>query len=187
MLFTLPVALTADFVEGSPDATVVNAFAGAAPPIALSPSARISAKDELGNWVVHDTAQTYLVQPQAAGLAVSILRQTHLTAEELSANPEYVNAAAYDVLSKARFPLALPFDLFTEEVRAYLSNMKVDRSLLMETFRGPGAPNNPQDLDIECEYMAISSVEQRLIFRGGDPANQFVYWEPPTTLPQSQR
>lgn len=175
VLFTLPLALTPNFLEGPPNATVVNAFATAATPVTLSAAARVSAQDEFGNWVIHDTAQTYLVQPQAAGLAVSILRQTHLTADELSANPEYVNRAAYNVLSTAHFPLSLPFDLFTEEVRAYLSKMKVNRSLLMETFRGSSAPNNPQDIDIQCEYMGISKVEQGLIFNA-DPANQFVYW-----------
>ena len=174
-LFTLPLALVPDLVGGSPDANLATAFAAANPSVTFSPLARVSAKDEFGNWVIHDTAQTYLVQQQAGSLAVSILRQTHLTADELSAYPEYTNSAAYGVLSTASFPLALPFDLYTEEVRAYLTNMNVQRATLMEIFRGPGAPNNPQDLDIAAEYMGVAHFEQALIFNA-DPTNQFKYW-----------
>ena len=144
-MFTLAAGLAADFAPGAPDANIVNAFG--ANGVTLSAAAKITAKDEFNNWVIHDTAQTYLVVSKIGGLDVSVLRQTHLTADELSASPEYVNTKAYDVLRKAVYPSALPFDLFTEEVRAYLGAMNVQRALLMETFRGPGAPNNPTDLE----------------------------------------
>jgi len=42
----------------------------------------------------------------------------------------------------------LPFDLFTEEVRAYLKRLNVQRANLMAVFHGPNPPNNPQDIDI---------------------------------------
>jgi hypothetical protein len=153
VLFTLPTAQQADLVQGPPDAALAAAFASAGAP--LSANARVSARDEFNNWVIHDTAQTYLVQ--AGTLNVSILRQTHLNKEELSACPEYTNLNAYATLSTANFPQVLPFDLYTEEVRAYLTNMNVPRTTLMETFAGPDAPNNPQPLDIAAEYMLIAS------------------------------
>jgi GH18 family chitinase len=174
-LFTLLLALQSHLTEGPPDATLAAAFEAANPSVVFSPLARVSAQDEFGNWVIHDTAQTYLVQKQAGGLAVSISRQTHLTADELSAYPEYTNSNAYSVLSTAPFPLALPFDLYTEEVRAYLATMNIQRATLMEAFRGPSAPNNPQDLDIAAEYMGIAKFEQALIFTA-DPPHQFKYW-----------
>lgn len=177
-LFNLPLALVPDFVEGPPDANIVNAFATANPAVTLSSSARVSAQDASNSWVIHDTAETYRVQQQAGGLAVSILRQTHGTAEELSANPEYVNNDAYTALGAAVAPLALPFDLFTEEVRAYLSRFNVQRSNLMTVFRGPNPPNNPQDIDIAAEYMGIAQKEQALIFQA-DPDHQFLYWGKP--------
>jgi hypothetical protein len=177
-LFDLPLALAADFVEGPPDANVKNAFANAAPPVTLSDAARVSAQDQFNSWVVHDVPQSYRVQQQAGSLAVSILRQTHGTEEELAANPEYVNGTAYTDLDQAVAPLALPFDLFTEEVRAYLGRASVQRANLMEVFRGPNAPNNPQDLDIAAEYLGIASGEQNLILQA-DPANQFLYWGKP--------
>ncbi len=174
VLFTLPAAQQANLVQGAPGAALVAAFAAGG--TTLSTSARVSAKDEFGNWVIHDTAQTYLVQ--GGSLNVSILRQTHLTEDELSAYPEYVNPNAYATLSTANFPQVLPFDLYTEEVRAYLANMNVPRTTLMETFAGPNAPNNPQPLDIAAEYMQIASYEQTLIFNA-DPNNQFKYWGTP--------
>ena len=174
VLFTLPAALQADLVEGAPDANLQSAFAAAGAP--LSASARVSAQDAFGDWLIHDTAQTYLVQPPQGGvLNVSILRQTHLTEDELSAYPEYTNPNAYETLSTANFPQVLPFDLYTEEVRAYLTKMNVPRTILMETFAGPNAPNNPQPLDIAAEYMQIANYEQALIFTA-DPTNQFKCW-----------
>ena len=177
-LFDLPLALVPDFVEGPPDPNIVNAFAAANPSVTLSSAARVSTKDKFNSWVIHDTAETYRVQQLAAGLTVSILRQTHGTADELSSNPEYVNTDAYVALSAAVAPLALPFDLFTEEVRAYLNRFNVQRSNLMTVFRGPNAPNNPQDIDIAAEYMGIAQKEQPLIFQA-DPDHQFLYWGKP--------
>lgn len=177
-LFTLPLALVPDFVEGPPDANIINAFAGAAPPITLSQAARISAKDSYNSWVIHDTAETYRVQQAAGGLNVSILRQTHGRAEELAANPEYVNNDAYTTLSGTVAPLALPFDLFTEEIRAYLTRMKVQRTDLLTVFHGPNAPNNPLDIDVASEYICVAAKEQSLLFQA-DPDHQFLYWGKP--------
>jgi len=177
-LFTLPLALVPDFVEGLADANIVNAFAAANPAVSLSSAAHISAKDKFNSWVIHDTAETYRVQQTAANLMVSILRQTHGTADELASNPEYVNADAYTAVSAAVSPLSLPFDLFSEEIRGYLKRLNVNRSNVMTTFHGPNAPNNPQDIDIASEYLGITQKEQSLILQA-DPDHQFLYWGKP--------
>lgn len=187
-LFDLPLAIAASFVTGPMNATVQAAFlAAASPGVALSNDATISERFAAGYWIIRDVPETYLVRevgpttgtsPLPARLSVSILRQTHNSAEELAANPEYVNAAAYVVLRAAKYPSALPFDLFTEEVRAYLDKVNIKRAELMEVLRGNHAPNNPTTLDIAAEYFGIAKVERPIILRA-DVANQFVYWGEP--------
>jgi len=97
-------------------------------------------------------------------------RQTHGTAEERAAYPEYVNDAAYQKLRlpNRNGPLTLPFDLDVEEVRAYLGLVGIRRFELMTIFRGPAAPNNPSDVDIAAELLGIAKAEQDLIFVEGE-------------------
>lgn len=178
-LFDLPGALAGHFVKGPADAAVRAAFAGAVPKVTLTALATVSAPDHLGDWMVRDTDQdgdhSWRVHPVGGVLRVSILRQTRGTSQELSANPEYVNEAAYTQLSTASFPMSLPFNLPAEEVDAYLGKIGVRRSALMEAFRGPAAPNNPADLDIAAAHIGVTPAEQGLIFNA-DTANQFLYW-----------
>ncbi|MEO8677785.1 MAG: hypothetical protein ABI665_01985 [Vicinamibacterales bacterium] len=60
--------------------------------------------------------------------------QTTLDAGQLAAQPEHVNADAYKTLSKASFPLSLPFDVWHEESGIYLEKLGTTRSELVETF-----------------------------------------------------
>lgn len=192
-LFDLALALVANLAEGTVDAAVKTAFdaaaAGINPPLTLSASARVSAQDATNSWVIHDTAATYRVHQAAAALEVSVLRQTRWSAEELAANPEYVNYDAYDVLRAAKYPLPLPFDLPNEEIRAYLANVGVRRAEVMELFRGPNAPNDPTDENIAAERLGVGDYEHDLIFVA-DPANQFTYWheaDNPSAIAQMSR
>ena len=183
-LFNLPLTLAPSLIKGTVSAAVQTAFSGATPSVALSGEAIVSERFPADYWVIRDLSETYLVQtvaatsganPLPARLSVSILRQTHNTAEELAANPEYVNEAAYTELSNAKYPFRLPFNLFAEELRAYMGKVNVRRADLMEVFRGNSAPNNPTALDIAAEYFGIAKAEQNLILQA-DNANQFVYW-----------
>jgi hypothetical protein len=61
-------------------------------------------------------------------------RQTSGTAEERRANPVFVNNAAYNALKIAVFPHAMPFDLFTAEVRAFLRQLGVPWHDLLTAF-----------------------------------------------------
>ena len=109
-------------------------------------------------WVVHGDNITYLLKKKATpNFFAEILRNTKTTAEELRAYPQYVNAKAYEKLRQARFPFGLPFDLFAEEVRSALLKTNLQRWDLMDTFRGPAAPNNPTDGEIAAEYFKISA------------------------------
>jgi len=110
-------------VEGSlPPGPITSAaqtaFAGGTPPLHLANAATVSDTDKYGARVIRDAARTYLVvKTPADTLEVSILRQTRGPAEELRAIPEYVNWDAYTTLKNAYYPLSLPFDLATEEMR----------------------------------------------------------------------
>ncbi|MFO0699258.1 MAG: neuraminidase-like domain-containing protein [Nitrospira sp.] len=74
--------------------------------------------------------------------------QTSGSPEELKSQPEHLNRTAYDALRSAVYPWNLPFDLWIEEARTYLTHLGVPRSQLMETFyreRGFGKPRLPGD------------------------------------------
>ncbi|HYI11053.1 MAG TPA: neuraminidase-like domain-containing protein [Thermoanaerobaculia bacterium] len=174
-LFDLALALEPQFVEGPVSAVLSAAFAAATPPITLSSGAKVSAKDDLDSWVVRDGEQSWRVAKTASALVVSLLRQTRGTAEELAAAPEYVNQAAYTELRKAKYPMSLPFDLSTEEVRAFLDRAGVKRADLMEIFRGANPPNDPSADDIAAEALGIADYEAGILF-DSEPVNQFEFW-----------
>ena len=122
-------------------------------------------------WVVHGDDATYLLKKKAsADFFAELVPNTKASSQELRAYPTYVNPKAYSKLRQARFPLALPFDLFGEEVRAAFQKSNLQRWDLMRTFRAPVAPNNPTDGEIAAEYFNISCDagaafdEKRLIF-----------------------
>jgi len=109
-------------------------------------------------WVVHADNITYLLAKKATpNFFASILRNTKTTADELRAYPQYVNPKAYAKLRQAKFPFALPFDLFGQEVRSAMEKSNLQRWDLMETFHGLVAPNNPGDGEIAAEYFKIST------------------------------
>ena len=131
-------------------------------------------------WVVHGTDATFLLKKKAtANFFAQLLPNTKATSAELRAYPAYVNGEAYKKLRAAKYPLAvpldlfpegdarrqeqrsrafsLPFDLFAEEVRAAFQKSNLQRWDLMRTFRGPAAPNNPTDGEVAAEYFGISA------------------------------
>jgi peptidoglycan hydrolase-like protein with peptidoglycan-binding domain len=181
ILFNLPAATV--IAAGPVSAALQQAFATAAPidpaqgPVTLSPAAVVYGPDHYGAWIVRDGDTTYRAASGPGGFAVSILRQTHGPSEDLMAYPEYVNQAAYATLGAADYPMALPFDLYAESVRAYLGLANLTRAQVMDAFRGKTAAN-PSDLDIACEYISVSAAEQALIFNA-DASHQYIYWGQP--------
>jgi hypothetical protein len=121
-------------------------------------------------WAAHGDEATYLLKKQSGpNFFAEVLRNTKAESAELRAYPHYVNPNAYAKLRAAKRPMALPFDLFAEEVRAALQKTNLKRWDLMRALRGPVAPNNPTEGQIAAEYFGISSDpaaafdEQRLI------------------------
>jgi hypothetical protein len=117
--WNLPAALESALVKGPIKDEVRTAMngVGAAVSAAAVVSARIPGKN--GDfWVIHDEQATYRLTKSGV-ILVDLLRQTHGSAEERAAQPEYVNAQAYNTLKTAPYPQTLPFDLFTESSLAW--------------------------------------------------------------------
>ena len=104
-------------------------------------------------WVAHGEQATWLLKKKATpNFFAEILRNTKTGAEELRAYPQYVNPKAYDTLRQAQYPLALPFDLFGEEVRAAFAKSNLRRWDLMRTLQGA---TGPAEAEIAAEYFGI--------------------------------
>ena len=112
-----------------------------------------------------------------------LLHQTLLTADEINANPEYVNVPAYQKLMADKRPFALPFDFFETEGEVYLGALGTTKADLTDTFRPepkpalPPAPATPSDLDVAFAYLGVPEAERILIFQS-DTADQTPYWGP---------
>jgi Tc toxin complex TcA C-terminal TcB-binding domain/Neuraminidase-like domain/Salmonella virulence plasmid 28.1kDa A protein len=69
------------------------------------------------------------------GLSLTnIALQTSDHEMNLAASPEHMNVTAYQFLRDAVYPWQIPFDLWTEEARVYLTHLGVPKHVLMETF-----------------------------------------------------
>jgi hypothetical protein len=98
------------------------------------------------------------------------------TTPELLAEPQNVLPAAYDTLKSARYPLALPFDLWLETARGFLAYYEKPLWKVLETLR-PGddlsTPKQPYDrAAIFHEYLGISPAEYTIF---SDP-NPLAKW-----------
>jgi hypothetical protein len=114
-------------------------------------------------WFIRDKQSTYKISKNAGILSAKVIKQTHDTAAERKAIPEYINYAAYDNhLKTALHPMTLPFDLSWEESRAYLDKIEVSKSLWMEAFRNK-ATNTPVDHIVAGEYLRLSPKEKDII------------------------
>ena len=108
-------------------------------------------------------------------------RQTSWSAEELAANPQYINLksvevdGAYERLAKAVYPWTLPFDLWFGQVGIYLDYLGVTRDQLMKTFQQPGASPQPSEAEIAAARLGLSSVDRQII-NGTAPGDPGIYW-----------
>lgn len=74
------------------------------------------------------------------GLAVENSRQTMWRAADLLAHPEHLDLEVYDILAdhtQAYHPWILPFNLYIEESRGYLTHLGVNRLRLLDLFDSP--------------------------------------------------
>jgi Tc toxin complex TcA C-terminal TcB-binding domain/ABC toxin N-terminal region/Neuraminidase-like domain/Carboxypeptidase regulatory-like domain/Putative peptidoglycan binding domain/Salmonella virulence plasmid 28.1kDa A protein len=136
------------------------------------------------HWVVHGEAATYRLKKKATpNFFAEVLPNTKASADELRAYPQYVNPKAYLKLRQSTYPLALPFDLFAEEVRASFQKTNLPRWDLMRALRGIEPPNKLTDGDIAAEYFGISidpsaTVDEKRLILVADPSvtGQQILW-----------
>jgi len=193
--FTMPVD------EAARTGCVVNALKAAFTDLAndgkekVDPGNNISLSQvdpsDANRWVVHGDNATYLLKKNGNAVFFAELQpNTKASAAELRAYPQYVNPKAYEKLRSAKYPqalpldlfpegdskrseqrersFALPFDLFAEEVRAGFKKCNLQRWDLMRTLRGAATPNNPSEGEIAAEYFGISAG-----FKPEDPSANF--------------
>lgn len=86
------------------------------------------------------------------------LFQTRRSSEELRAYPEHLHTNAYVRLRKLIYPWTLPFDLWNEEIYAYLQQLGTSRTVLIRTFHPPTSPNDPSALAIARDTLRLSAT-----------------------------
>jgi peptidoglycan hydrolase-like protein with peptidoglycan-binding domain len=164
--------LLEEAVSPDPGFTFTGAVAAGQAPAALLAAVR-AAGHEIGDdavvygpyaahrFMLRDRKVTVAVDGPGPSWRLQRLRQTHGSAEERAASPEYVNAAAYTVLAGGTAAFGLPFNLFHAETRAFLSAAGVDRADLMRALAAGGTPS---DDEIAGETLGLSAGERALIF-----------------------
>lgn len=174
--FSLPAAIQAELAAGPVSDPLRAAIAAADAAATPGPDARLSQRGADGSYVLRDGDRaTWRIVDDGGALEVFKLRQTRRTAEELRAAPEYVHAPAYVTLRNAEYPWVLPYDLATAEVRAFLDNAKTPRAEIMEAFRGPNPPNDPDFLNISADRVGLARFELPIYLQAREPT-QHQFW-----------
>ena len=132
------------------------------------------------SWLILDTGWSFTVKYLGTGngFEVKAWPQTSWTSDDLRANPEHVNSAAYEELRKAVYSWDLPLNLPVEEIRGYLGHFDVKRTEVMETFFHDPASDVLTNQSIANEYVGVTTEEAKIIT--GDPTAQptgpWDYW-----------
>ena len=122
-------------------------------------------KDQASSWLILDTGWAFTLKYVAARqeFDVAAWPQTSWNADELRANPEHVNNAAYDELRDAVYSWDLPLNLPVEEIRGYLGHFGVKRTEVMETFFQDTTSDVLTNQSIANEYLGLATEEARII------------------------
>jgi len=192
-LFTISLSYLPKIQKGTIDPLVLKEITTNAGNTAVSNIALLTSSAELSDvfvtkeykinqWIVRDAFITLKLSQQTTGIEVKLLHQTHLSADEISANPECTNALAYKTVAAASRPFTLPFDLFEKEGDLYLQKLGVQKTDLIDIFRKahevPSAPQNDYtdtDYQVAYAYFGLNHTEESLIF-SADVNNQSKYW-----------
>jgi peptidoglycan hydrolase-like protein with peptidoglycan-binding domain len=145
--------------RGKAPAALLTAVRGAG--LAIGADAVVYGPYAADRFILRDRGATLAVDGPGPSWRLRRLRQTHGSAEERAAAPEYVNQAAYTVLAGGKAAFGLPFDLFHAETRAFLSAAGIERAALMEALAVGGVPSAEV---IAGETLGLSAGERALIF-----------------------
>lgn len=120
--------------------------------------------DATGRYIVYVDTNAILAIASESMRLTALTYQNSSIRTNLSAVPENRNPEAYRKLREAGFPWTLPLDLWTEEIRALLSEIGVPRRLLIEIARPLKLIS---DLYV-TESLGLSAGELRLIAQPRD-------------------
>jgi hypothetical protein len=131
----------------------------------LSANAEVIAKDIRNLWTIRDSQNSYVVFISNGVLYLKKTWQTHRTAAELRANPEYINTEAYDKLASEVFPFNLPFNLWYVQSGLYLDHLAVPRPYLLETFQQKQINDTltPSNLQLDAAWLGINENARKVI------------------------
>jgi len=95
----------------------------------------------------------------------SLTFQSTWPSQDLLAEPEYIEAGAYEKLKLTDYPLFAHFNLWQEETRMFLTHLGIPRHHLMKTFliNTNAAVTKVNKCNIASEYFGISDQEQKVI------------------------
>jgi len=91
--------------------------------------------------------------------------QSTWPAADLLAEPEHVEADAYEKLKAADYPLHAHLNIWQEETRAFLTHLGIPRYKVMDTFLIDTTPDiaKKNHCNSAAEYFGISDQEQKII------------------------
>lgn len=160
-------------VEGMVHTNIVLEFASKG--MEVSKDAAVTLGPVPAQWFIRDKQRTYKIMKSSGSLHTAVVRQTHDTAAERKAIPEYINYDAYDSkLKNALYPISLPFDLSWEECRTYLEKIEISRPQWMQYFRNK-TTSTPSADEVAKEYFALSPKDRDIIVTPNVGA-QSSYW-----------
>lgn len=138
----------------------------------ITDAATVLPGKDTNEWIVRDAVSTFKISKAGSQLQVRTARQTHHTAAELKAKPEYINNQAYHTLSTQKYPFDLPFDLPWYTTTGYLNASEIARYDLTSAFRLSGGSSAAE---LSYEYLGIPKVAGDIItdVDGGTIAD---YW-----------
>lgn len=133
----------------------------------ISADAQVIGRDSRNYFTIRDSQNSYRV-PTDLGYTIRIqrTRQTHLSAAELRAYPEYTNVDCYNRLAtEAIFPFNMPFNLWHIQIGAYLEHLGVSRTQLFETLQQKGSDGSlsPTALQLDAAWLNITESERKAI------------------------
>lgn len=154
----LPGTIGAQLAISPISSTLKTAITGNS--LAITQEATVQPGKDANEWIVRDNLNCYKITKTGAQYRIRVSRQTHLSAEELKARPEYINNEAYKTLNQNKYPFALPFDLSWHTANGYIKALEADRYQLMGIFRTAG---NPSDLEMAYQYLQLPKAAGDII------------------------
>ncbi len=161
-------AIEGDLTDGMMKPNVNNELQSKKIPIGAD--AEVYKQDSRNQWAIRDKQHAYKLFKTGGNLQILPTKQTHLSAAELRANPEYTNPKAYDKLALEVFPFNLPFNLWSLQSKTYLNHLGVCQPKLFELFQQKLVDNVthivtfvPDNLQIDSTWLDFTETERKIV------------------------